>query len=157
MGHLNAAVGSELIKKIVHVTSLSFNLKFGGQRLDHKGPIERLSVDSWRLHDYSEAIKCPEFAKQIGTILSDDKKVLDEDVGEDEMVDDESMEDVEASSDGDTAEDGEGSGDGDSADDGEISGDGDMADDGGWSDVIEAKTILLVVAPDSCLISRSLV
>jgi hypothetical protein len=61
------------------------------------------------------------------------------------MVDDESMEDVEASSDGDTAEDGEGSGDGDSA------------DDGGWSDVIEAKTILLVVAPDSCLISRSLV
>jgi hypothetical protein len=136
LGKLNTAVVNKVIKKVVHVTSLAFSLSTGGQALDPKGPIERLSVDSWRLDDYIEATSCPAFAKQMGTILRDDKNALNEDVDEDEIVDDEAME----VSDGNMAdEDGEGSGDGDSADDGESSGDGDMADDGRWSDVVETK------------------
>lgn len=39
---LNTAVTNGAIKKVVHVTSLAFQLSTGGQRLDDKGPISRL-------------------------------------------------------------------------------------------------------------------
>lgn len=109
---LNTAVSNGVIEKVVHVTSLTFSLSTGGQRLDSSGSILRLSVDSWRLQDYIEAIKCQEFANRMvdsrGSKLSKDKKALGnnrdndgseqnngETGGEEEMVmdaDDEMME-----------------------------------------------------------------
>jgi hypothetical protein len=75
LGQLNAAVGNK-IKKVVHVTSLAFSLSTGGQFLAASGPILQLSVDSWRLQDYIEAIKCKEFAERLASMLRGEKKAL---------------------------------------------------------------------------------
>jgi hypothetical protein len=78
---LNAATGKK-IKKVVHVTSLAFSLSYGGQTLAPWGSILRLSVDSWRLQDYIEAIQCKEFAEQerMASMLCDDKKALEQSI-----------------------------------------------------------------------------
>ena len=61
LSELNTAVTNGIIKKVVHVTSLSFSFSTGGQRLDGGGPITRLSLDSWSLQDYEDAVRCAEF------------------------------------------------------------------------------------------------
>jgi hypothetical protein len=78
---LNTAIEAQQIKKVVHVTSRAYWLSTGGQRLDSEGPIVQLSVDSWNLQDYHDAIECPAFlaaidAGQIGDKLKADQKTL---------------------------------------------------------------------------------
>jgi hypothetical protein len=76
---LNIATGAQdQIKKVVHVTSLAFRLSTGGQRLDAEGPIVRLSVDSWHLQDYHDAINCQAFidAGKIKENLQADQDTL---------------------------------------------------------------------------------
>ena len=58
---MNTAVSNGFLEKVVHATALAFSLSTGGQRLDSSGSILRLSLNSWRLQDYIEAIKSRDF------------------------------------------------------------------------------------------------
>jgi hypothetical protein len=66
-------VSSSVIKKVIHVTSLAFNLSTGGQVLHHVNDtlvdMVQLSVDSWRLEEYNEAITCTKFTDKIKDML----------------------------------------------------------------------------------------
>ena len=75
------------IKKVIHVTSLPVHLSAGGQILHHMDDrlvaIVQLSVDSWRLEEYNEAITCKEFAEKVRNILKRDKHLFENDGDED--------------------------------------------------------------------------
>lgn len=76
LSKLNTAVANGRIGKVVHVTSLAFSLSTGGQRLDPDGDIVRLSLNSWNLQDYEEAIVCTEFVDRMKSQLSKDVAYL---------------------------------------------------------------------------------
>ena len=65
LGTLNNAVTNKVIGKVIHVSSLAFNLSTGCQRLDETGTIWRLSMDSWHMQDYEIAAGCEEFLSQV--------------------------------------------------------------------------------------------
>ena len=65
LGTLNNAVTNKVIGKVIHVSSLAFNLSTGGQLLDETGTIWRLSMDSWHMQDYEIAAGCEEFLSQV--------------------------------------------------------------------------------------------
>ena len=78
-GMLNTELFEGKIVKAVHVTSFSFNLTTGGQRLDDEGDVVEVTVDSWTLEDYIDAIKCSAFverlAKSKSPVLDGDKRL----------------------------------------------------------------------------------
>lgn len=92
-GTLNSELFNKKIRKVVHVTSLAFNLSTGGQRLDGKGPIVEETVDSWILDDYNEAIQCPAFTQRLtdskSPILDKDKEIFANDYCDDSSDDEE--------------------------------------------------------------------
>ena len=80
LSKLNTAIVNGIIKKVVHVTSLYFSLSTGGQTLGSSGPIVQLSLNSWRLEDYKDAIACPDFTNRTtgeGTNLWNDRTTLE--------------------------------------------------------------------------------
>ena len=72
------------IKKMIHVTSLPVHLSPGYQILHHlDDTVIQLSVDSWRLEEYTEAITCKEFAEKVRNILINDQRLFEDDGDED--------------------------------------------------------------------------
>jgi hypothetical protein len=51
--------------KVVHVTSLAFDLKHGHHDLTATGDIVQLSMESWRLDEFLDAVRCPQFLDQM--------------------------------------------------------------------------------------------
>jgi hypothetical protein len=100
VGKLNTAVARRVIKKVVHIS----------------GKILQLSVDSWRLWDYIEAVKCPEF---VMCMTKTESKILN---------DKRALKRLEATTTAQT----------NSTED-MVSGDGETSDDVEWTDVIETK------------------
>ena len=63
---LNTAARNNIIKKVIHVTSLAFRLTGGGQLT--AGPMSdlvKLAVDSWREQDYQNAVSSQDFMSQM--------------------------------------------------------------------------------------------
>ena len=98
---LNSEVTAKLITKVIHVTSLAFALTTGGQVLGSFGEIVRLSLNSWCLQDYFDAINCRVFVEKVtatGSSLSKDLSFFSENSEDnpeaDNTVDDNSNDDM---------------------------------------------------------------
>ena len=74
LSSLNTAVTNKVIRKVVHVTSLAFSLSTGGQRLDDRGPISRVSFDSWSEQEYESAVSSAEFMSQMSGVAENQLK-----------------------------------------------------------------------------------